>query len=108
MSNYENITTNSRKMKDFEVAKKSDSKLRKLEKEMERRNRTPSNRLGKNAKKQAARLENILKVEDIEIVDDEVVTVMEIPGSIKMPRIPLSRQKRKPSHRERRPETENF
>ena len=107
MSNYENITTNSRKMKDIEVERKTDSKLRKLEKEMERRNRTPSNRLGKNAKKQAARLENILKVEEVDIVDEEV-TVVKIPGSIKQPRIPLTRQKRKPSHRERRPEVENF
>jgi hypothetical protein len=104
MSNYENITITSRKIKNNEVARKADSKLRQIEKEIERRNRTPSNRLGKNAKKQAARLENILKVEDIEIVDEEVVTVVEIPGSIKQRRTPLTRPKRKPSRRERRPE----
>lgn len=105
MSKYENITTNSRKMKDIEVARKTDSKLRQLEKEMERRNRQPSNRLGKNAKKKASRIKNILRVDDIEILDD-MVTVVGIPGSIKPHRIPLSRQKRKPSHRERRPEAE--
>jgi len=51
MSNYENITT-TRKCQTFaDIENKKNNTIRQLEKEMERRNRKPSNRLGKNAKK---------------------------------------------------------
>ena len=102
MSNYDNITS-ARKYQTFaEIENKKIIKIKQLEKEMERRNRGPSNRLGKNAKKQEARRNFVLNDEKL------VENVEDIVLGIKPSRTPLRRLKRKPGHRERRPETIDF
>ena len=106
MSNYENIRI-ARKSQTFaEIESKKNIKIKQLEKEMERRNKVPSNRLGKNAKKQEARRKLILSDEEDKEEVEEVTEVIKI--GIKKSRIPYGRPKRKPGHRERRPESINF
>jgi hypothetical protein len=104
MSNYENITFTRKSHTFAEIENKKNHTIRQLEKEMERRNRKPSNRLGKNAKKQKARRNLVLKDEETE----EEVEEEEFSLVIKPSRIPLGRLKRKPGHRERRPDTIEF
>jgi serine/threonine protein phosphatase PrpC len=92
-------------MSTYEVENRQNKTLKNLEKELERKSREPSKRLGKNAKKRAARREKIL-AEEVENYDLEQGPIEEI--GIKPPRIPLSRIKRKLGHRERRPEVPEF
>jgi uncharacterized protein YdcH (DUF465 family) len=74
-----------------------------LRKDQERRSRDPSIRLGKHEKKMSARRENILKQEGTEEETDEEEEVLEKPRHVT-----LCRLKRKPGHRETRPEQPNF
>jgi hypothetical protein len=105
MSNYENITTTKKYQTFADVVNKKNRTIKQLEKELERRSRSPSNRLGKNAKKQLSRRNLVLnKEERVEEPNEDHVEKI-IVGSIKPQRIPLGRLKRKPSHRERSDET---
>lgn len=106
MSNYDNISATRKSQTFAEIENKKNNTIKQLEKEMERRNRAPSIRLGKNTKKQEARRNLVLINEEIEEHIEQQVE--EMPLGIKPSRIPLYRLKRKPSHRERRPETINF
>jgi hypothetical protein len=75
-----------------------------LRKDQERRSRDPSIRLGKHEKKMSARRENVLKQEDNEEeLNEEQEEVLEKPRHIT-----LCRLKRKPGHREKRPDEPNF
>jgi hypothetical protein len=95
-----------------EVKNKINYKIKSLQKDAERRNRLPSIRLGKNAKKQAGRLNLVLNQEDEKDKKDQdnelLVDIPETTMKDVASRISLCRLKRKPSHRERRPETINF
>jgi hypothetical protein len=102
MSNYENVTTTKNYPTISDVVNKKNRTIKQLEKELERRNRSPSNRLGKNAKKEASRRNLVLNEEEHnEEPNEEPFIENIIAGSIKPQRIPLGRLKRKPSHRER-------
>jgi hypothetical protein len=105
MSNYYNITSDRKSQSFAELENKKNNTIKQLEKEMERRNRLPSCRLGKNAKKQEARRNLVLSYEEAE---QHIEEVQDIALGIKPSRIPLGRLKRKPGHRERRPEIMNF
>ena len=104
--NYEKATTIKKPMTIDEVNQKHLKTLKNLQKELERKNRDPSIRLGKNAKKRAARREKVL-AEEVENSDDNDEELTEQIG-VKPPRIPLSRMKRKPGHRDGRPDVPEF
>lgn len=105
--NYDNVTTDKKSLTADEVHHKQSKTLKTLEKELERRNRQPSNRLGKNAKKESARRAIIIGGEDIGGEDIENIEESTLFG-VKPPRVPLGRMKRKPGHRERRPDFEDI
>ena len=105
--NYENVNTIKKSMSTNELEKKQNKTLKNLKKELERKNREPSIRVGKNSKKRNARIEKILN-EEVELensYDEELPT--EYIG-VKPDRIPLTRIKRKIGKRERRPEVPEF
>ena len=105
------LSKNSRMMKKSkyeEVNRKKGQLLNRIEKELERVNRQPSNRLGKKAKKLSARSAFICK-EDEEIEVENIEDVKpndEVILNTKKSRIPLKKLKRKVSFREK-PETIN-
>ena len=105
MSNYENITVTRKSQTFDEIENKKNNTIKQLKKVIERRNRLPTNRLGKNAKKQEARLNLVLKEKEVE---EQIEEVKDTGLGIKPSRTPLSRLKRKPGHRERRPDTIYF
>ena len=82
----------------FDSKRKQDAKIKNISKEQERRERTPSCRLGKTAKKLVARIAKILETEKEE-VDDRWIEKSTI--GVKPMRIKIMRMKRKPSHRDR-------
>jgi hypothetical protein len=81
-------------------------KVRESEKVLEKKNRLPSNRLGKNAKKIAGR--RALVLENIEVINEEVVVVAAEALPVKSARVPLGRVKSKVSHRVGRPKPTAF
>ena len=74
-------------------------KIRTMEKELERRNRTPSCRLSKNIKKMTARLAKVLEEKQSEDIQETLLP--QEPITQPRARIPLKRCKRKISHRPR-------
>ena len=91
-----------------EIEHKKIHKIKQIEKDVERRNRSPSNRLGKNAKKNSARREFVLREQNSEGETSQDSEEELIIDNTKPLRMPLHRLKRKIGHREKRPETINF
>jgi len=107
--NYDNVTTDKKSMTTDEVYNKNCKTLKILKKDLERRSRQPSNRLGKNAKKESARRAIIME-EEIENVEEAPSLIGVKPPSligVKPPRVHLGRMKRKPGHRDRRSDLED-
>jgi len=94
---YNNVNIMRKKMKIPDTKRKQDAKLKSLSKDQERREREPSCRLGKNAKKFAGRITKILEIEDKSSIES-VIEDKDLVG-IKSIRIKLMRPKRKPGHR---------
>lgn len=100
MSFIENSKVRRPKFNDQE--KKETKKVRQLEKEQERYQREPSNRLGKTAKKLEARRKFVASTEKSEEdIIEENLLCEDRYGTLQVPKKVFGRPKRKPSHRDR-------
>lgn len=92
----DNMTNNITSVTQIQEERKIAIKARKAQKIAERANRTPSNRMGKNEKKQTARTAFVLQFPDME--QDNFIEEKEWRVSTKE-HIAFKRPKRKPGHR---------